>query len=178
MREMASASEPDFSASVDTRPMFRLSAGAVFVFAIGLALVMAACWVYLQRSQHPWVEIVGKDLLRTTAPSKTIASAREAVIRKHQNWIEVENGKRSDPTYQGGGRSWSSGPTKDIVRVKVTRGKTQITDKNAATLSIEIITVTDTPTLIFIHHDNPDAKQGIVSDLFNELLDKGVQLRH
>jgi hypothetical protein len=172
------APEPDFSASAETRPTFRLSAGAMFAVAIGVALVVAACWVYLDHRQQPWVEIVGKDLLRTTAPSKTITSAREAVIRKHQNWIEGENGKRSDPTYQGGGRSWSSGPTKDIVRVKVTRGKTQITDKNAATLSIETITVTDTPTLVFIHHDNPGAKTGIVSDLVNELRDKGVKWRH
>ena len=176
MSEMAA--EPDFSASSETHPTFRLSAGSMFAVAIGVALILGACWVYLDHSRQPWVEIVGKDLLRTTAPSKTFASAREAVIQKHQNWIDGENGKRSDPTYQGGARTWSAGPAKGVVRVKVTRSKTQITFKNDATLSIETITVTDTPTLVFIHHDNPGAKPDIVSDLVNELRDRGVKWRH
>ena len=176
MSTMAYPSEQEFPTSPNARQAFRVSLNGILIFAaLFVAMATAAAFLYYQ--QQPWVEIVGKDLLRTNAPSGTIASARDVVIQEHQNWIVGEDGKRSDPSYQGGARTWSVGPSPEDIRVKVIRGKTQITDKNAVSLSIESISVTDTPTLVFIHYDNPSGKQDIVNDLVNELVKRGVKMR-
>jgi hypothetical protein len=169
-------SEQEFPSRSDTRPAFHVSLPAILMF-VAFVLLIAAFAVFLYWQQQPWVEIVGKDLLRTNAPTATIASARDAVISNHQNWVIGDEGKRSDASYQGGGRAWSIGPSSEEVQLKITRGKTQITDKNAATLSIEEISVTDTPTLVFIDYSNPSGKEGIVNELVDELMKRGVTVR-
>ena len=168
---------PDNSANPASRPAFFVSPGILIAVAIVLALAVGVALLLAYRTQAPWVEIVGKDLMRTTAPSKVIASARDAVIEKHRNWVVGQDGKRSDPSYQGRGRSWKTGPSPEDVRLKVTRGKTQITDRNGHTLSIETISATDTPTLIFIQYDGPAGVESIMNELVRELTKNGVKAR-
>ncbi len=74
-------------------------------------------------------------------------------------------------------RAWSVGPSPDDASTTVIRGNTRITDKDSAILSIESISVTDTPTLIFIECDNPSKQQVIVNELMDELVKQGVKVR-
>ena len=71
---------------------FRVPSNGMLLFIVLLGAV-ATTAAFLYRQHQPWVEIVGKDLLRTTAPLRTIALARDAVIQRHQNWVVLEDGK-------------------------------------------------------------------------------------
>lgn len=169
---------PSVEQEIPARPsfhkVFSLVITGAFVFLAVIAAIVA--FQYLQ-PQQPWVEIIGKDLLRVTAPSKTIAGAKEAVIKIHQNVVVGKDGKRSVPSYQGGGRTWRAGPSPEEPRVKVGRSKTQIIDKQSFALSIELVSSTDAPTLVFIEYDKPSGEMGIVNDLVNELTKRGVKMR-
>ena len=174
MSQTTSHVDANQSATSELRPVFR----ATIIFSLVLiALALTATFVVQKYQQQPWIETIGSDLLRTNAPSASIAAARDIVIGKHQNLITKEDGKRSDPSYQGGGRSWKVSQPGESYELKVGRGKTQITDINGDVLSIETISVTDTPTLIFIHHDDPDKKADLLSEFVNELVKKNVKLR-
>jgi hypothetical protein len=155
---------------------FRISLRGLFVVTALIATATAMTVIYL-RQQKPWVEVVGKDLLRTNASSRTIASARDNVIHNHQNWILSSNGKRSDPTYQGSGRSWKTGPSPQEIRLEVSRGKTQITDKEGRLLSIETISISDQPTLIFLEHNGTQGTEELLNELLRALKDRGVSVR-
>ena len=122
MSSITSPPEQESAGSPDARRAFRVSFKGTIVLVV-FVVAMAAAIAFLYRQQSPWVEIIGQDLLRTNAPSKTIASARDAVIHKHQNWIVGDDGKQSDPSYRSGGRAWSAGPSREEIRVKANAGK-------------------------------------------------------
>ena len=174
MSQTTSRVDANQSATSELRPIFT----ATIIFGVVvIALALPSAFFVQSYFRQPWIEVVGSDLLRTNAPSASIAAARDIVIGKHQNLITREDGKRTDPSYQGGGRSWKTTPLEGNGEFEVSRGKTQITDKNGDVLSIEIISVTDSPTLVFFHHDDPDKKAALLSDFVNELAKKDVEVR-
>lgn len=166
-------------AEFETRHASGAGAPIVRWLLAGLFLTVAASLLalYINLNQRQWVEVLGKDVVRTNAPSKLVAAATHEVIQRHQNYIEQEDGKKSDPSYRGGAKSWSAGPSKDDIRVKVTRGKTEIVDANGHSLAIERITVTDAPSLIFVEFSDPNGPLTIVNEILKELRQRGVEVR-
>lgn len=166
----------DHNRTAGRRRYFRISLRGLLVATALIAAAAATTVAYL-RQREPWVEVVGRDLLRTNASSRTIASARDTVIQNHQNWISTSNGRRSDPTYQGRGRSWKTGSSPQQIQLEVSRGKTQITDREGRLLSVETISISNQPTLIFLEHSGPQGTEDLLNELLNELKDRGVKVR-
>ena len=176
MNPIGSPADQELPAAPSSSKAFRFSLKGMLIF-VALVAAIVVTTVSVFRHQQPWVETIGNGVLRTNAPSRTIGAAKHAVIARHQNYVVGEDGKQSDPSYIGKSRNWSVGPSPGAPRMKVTRGKTQITDKNSVMLSIESISVTDTPTLVFIEYDNPTARLEIVNELLHEFVERGVKMR-
>jgi hypothetical protein len=146
------------------------------ILTVAMLLAVAAA-IYSFFPQSAWVEIIGQDVLRTSASQAQLARARDAVIAKHQNLIDLEDGKKSDPSFKQKSRGWRAGPAPKVVNVEVNRSSTKITDKDGDVIAIEEITVTDQPTLIFIECNNDSKKMTIVNELVDELGKRGVKTR-
>ena len=155
----------------------RRAATSVWLLLVGVCLLAAIVATTVFLNQKAWVEIVGNGVLRTNAPSKIVAASIHEVIHQHQNYVLQEDGKKSDPSYKGRSKSWSTGPAKDEIRVKVTRAKTEIVDKNGHSLSIEKIDVTNAPTLIFIEFSDPNGPSSIANEIVQALRSRGVEGR-
>jgi hypothetical protein len=147
---------------------------AAAILLLGTILALTAARVYLQ---PPWVQVVGRGVLRTNAPAKLVADVQHAVVDRHRNFIAGPNGTKSDPSSSESGQGWTSGSSKDVVTTKVTPGRMQITDKDGHRLSLERIEASAAPTLIFIEFDAPNGPGLIISELVSELEKQGVTVR-
>lgn len=147
------------------------------VTAVAIVCMLLAGAFAVKMTERPWVEVLGDGVLRTNSSLQTVAVARDIVIKKHQNIIQNPDGSRGDPSYQGGGRSWKSGSSPERITAEVTRGTTQITDKDGHRLAIEQITATGAPMLVVITFDGAGGGQQIANELLGELQSRGVSLR-
>lgn len=146
------------------------------VLTTGTLLAVAAA-IYSFFPDAAWVQIVGQDVLRTNASKEQLRPAIDAVVWKHQNIIEIEDGKKSDPTLSQRSQHWGLGPAPKVITVEVTRGKTELTDKGGNVISIETITATDHPTLVFVQCENDPLRMQLVNELVTELNNRGVETR-
>src|SRR5690349_3615368 len=123
------------------KPMYLLPVAALILVVAQVGLKSA--------NEEPWVQIVGEGLLRSNSPPNVVAAAQNAVINTYQNLIERANGGLWDPTCERAGQCWKSGQTSEPGATEVSRGRTQIKDRNGKMLAIERIAATDAPTLVF-----------------------------
>lgn len=146
------------------------------VASILLAVCVLAVVIW-SRPPQQWAEVVGDGVIRTNASKSVVASARESVIRAHQNWVENADGTKSDPSFQSGARMWKAGPAPDDVRVEVKRGRTQIVDEKSVAITIEEVSATDAPTLVFFQVDDSGVQQAVLNEFCRELRSAGVAMR-
>lgn len=110
-------------------------------------------------------KVRGSDLVVTNADTKTIASARRAVVDQHGEWVEEEPGQRSGPSLAEMSRHWETSGQPSI-----TRGTTSMDASDGEALTIEVITVAGRDSLVFFHRENGDTTD--VLNTFTQALER------
>src|SRR4051794_4271339 len=145
--------------------------------AIAVLCLLLAGLGFTSSSEPPWVERVGDGVLRVNSSLAVMAAARNAIIDQHQNLVDSADGTLTDPTYQRSGQCWKGEPQPNRMSVEISRARTQVTDQNHKTLSIEQIASSGAPTLVFITYDGPGGGSRIASELVQDLERRGVSVR-
>jgi hypothetical protein len=151
------------------KPMYLLPVAALILVVAQVGLKSA--------NEEPWVQVVGEGLLRSNSPPIVVAAARNAVLNTYQNLVENADGVLWDPTCERAGQCWKSGQTSEPGVTEVSRGRTQIKDRNGKTLAIEQIMATDAPTLVFIAYDGPGGAAEVAKSFVGQLERRGVSVR-
>jgi len=100
--------------------------------------------------------VYGADALSTTARNDVLGEAAWKTHEALAHWSKDGNGKKYDPSYVGGGHSWSvgkagdPGPAKEVV---LTRGKTEFKDADGHRFTIEAIWMKGAQTTVFFSHE-------------------------
>ena len=100
--------------------------------------------------------VYGADALSTTARNDVLGEAAWKTHEALAHWSKDGNGKKYDPSYVGGGHSWSvgkagdPGPAKEVV---LTRGKSEFKDSDGHRITIEAIWMKGAQTIVFFSHE-------------------------
>lgn len=100
--------------------------------------------------------VYGADALSTTAPNEVLGRAAWETHDALAHWSKDSNGKNYDPSYTGGGQSWSvgkagnPGPAKEVV---LSRSKSEFKDADGHRFTIEAIRMKGAQTIVFFSHE-------------------------
>ncbi|MEI8288580.1 MAG: hypothetical protein WCH99_03850 [Verrucomicrobiota bacterium] len=100
--------------------------------------------------------VYGADALSTTAPNEVLGRAAWETHDVLAHWSKDSNGKNYDPSYGGGGQSWSvgkagnPGPAKEVV---LSRSKSEFKDADGHRFTIEAIRMKGAQTIVFFSHE-------------------------
>ena len=145
---------------------------------IATVCLLVAGLGFKSSSEPPWVEIVAEGVLRANSPPGILATARMAVIERHQFLVPGPDGVLADPSSQRSGQCWKSDASRDRLRTEVSRARAQVTDQNGKTLAIEQVAASGAPTLIFIAYDGPGGPAQIANELVSQFERRGIFARN
>ena len=123
--------------------------------------------------------VYGADALSTTAPNEVLGRAAWETHDVLAHWSKDSNGKNYDPSYGGGGQSWSvgkagnPGPAKEVV---LSRSKSEFKDADGHRITIEAIRMKGAPTIIFFSHEG-SAPETALNAYIASLQKQGVKKR-
>ena len=119
------------------------------------------------------------DALSTTARNEVLGRAAQETRDALVHWSKDGKGKNYDPSYTGGGQSWSvgkagdPGPAKEVV---LTRGKSEFKDSDGHRITIEAIWMKGAQTIVFFSHEGR-SPETVLKAYIASLQKQGVKKR-
>lgn len=123
--------------------------------------------------------VYGADALSTTARNEVLGQAAMDTHDALVHWSKDGKGEKYDPSYAGGGQSWSAGkagdpgPAKEVV---LTRGKTEFKDSDGHRITIEAIGMKGAQTIVFFSHEGASPETALNAYIAS-LQKQGVKMR-
>ena len=139
----------------------------------GFVLILTATGCARSRGTF---QIYGMGTIAVDAPFQVVVEARQAVVQRFQHYVKDDQGRNYDPTFHGSGNSWTTGGSGSQTNA-VTRGRTEFEDASGQKISIEEISVTGRPTLVFLSHGNQQVPQEVGNEFIASLERQGLRRR-
>ncbi len=121
-------------------------------------------------------EVLGQDVISTTAPLALIMAAVQEVHGTLGQYTRNPDGSQSSPSFHQSGRHWSTGTPGG--KPVLTRSTTEFAGPQGQHYAIEVITGKDMRTLVFFSSSGTNGPFPLVQALLSSLQTKGVKPLH